>query len=160
MNYQGVHSFIKQLLALPFLPWNHVEDVFRVMEERAPANLQPLTQYVRDQWIQNPVFPIRSWSVYQFAIRTNNDVEGWHHKMNSKTRGISLSFYQLVPLLQREADIVKTRIAASDLERDVRRTSHLTQQKITAAADRYMAQEISSGAYLTICGSIHAAPFE
>lgn len=64
------------------------------------------------------------------------------------------------PLLQREADIVKTRIAASDLERDVRRTSHLTQQKITAAADRYMAQEISSGAYLKICGSIYAAPFE
>lgn len=72
--------------------------------------------------------------------------------MNSKARGLSLSFYQLPPpLLQREADIVKTRIAASDLERDVRRTSHLTQQKITAAADRYMAQEISSGAYLKIC---------
>lgn len=82
--------------------------------------------------------------------------------MNSKARDLSLSFYQLVPLLQREADVVKTRIAASGLERDVRRTSHLTQQKITAAAaaDRYMAQEISSGAYLKICGSIYAAPFE
>lgn len=85
---------------------------------------------------------------------------GWHNRINSKARGLSLSFYLLVPLLQREADIVKTRIAASDLERDVRRTSHLTQQKITAAADRYMAQEISSGAYLKICGSIYAAPYE
>lgn len=91
----------------------------------------------------------------------NNDVEGWDHRMNSKARGLSLSFYQQPPPpLQREADIVKTRIAASDLERDVRRTSHLTQQKITAAADRYMAQENSSGAYLKICGSIYAAPFE
>lgn len=48
---QGSHSFIKQLLALLFLPWNHIEDVFRVMEERAPGNLQQLMQYVRDQWI-------------------------------------------------------------------------------------------------------------
>nr|XP_034307538.1 uncharacterized protein LOC105322137 [Crassostrea gigas] len=96
-QWEGAHSFIKQLLALPFLPWSHIEDVFRVMEERAPANLQQLTQYVRDQWIQNPVFPIRCWSVYQFAIRTNNDVEGWHHRMNSEARGLSLFFYQLPP---------------------------------------------------------------
>ncbi|XP_062594510.1 uncharacterized protein LOC134255924 [Saccostrea cucullata] len=109
---EGTHNFIKQLLALPFLPWTHIADVFRVMEERAPAALQPLTTYIRTQWIQNPLFPIRSWSVYQFTIRTNNDVEGWHHRMNSKARGLSLSFYQLVPLLSREADVVRTRVAA------------------------------------------------
>eukprot|EP00105_Crassostrea_gigas_P020377 XP_011439145.1 PREDICTED: uncharacterized protein LOC105336498 [Crassostrea gigas] len=49
---EGAHSFIKQLLALPFLPWNHVEDVFRVMEERAPA-----THAVR----QGPVDPKSSF---------------------------------------------------------------------------------------------------
>lgn len=31
---------IKQLLALPFLPWNHIEKFFRVMEECAPANIR------------------------------------------------------------------------------------------------------------------------
>lgn len=68
----------------------------RMSSEWWRSEPQPLTQYVRDQWIQNPVFPIRSWSVYQFAIRTANDVEGWQHRMNSKARGLSLSFYQQV----------------------------------------------------------------
>lgn len=85
---------------------------------------------------------------------------GWHHRLNSNAEGVFLSFYLFVPLLQREADIVKRRIDASNIERDVRRTIHNIQQGITEAADRYMAQEISSGAYLKICESIYAAPFE
>lgn len=85
---------------------------------------------------------------------------GWHHRLNSNAEGVFLSFYLFVPLLQREADIVKRRIDASNIERDVRRTIHNIQQGITEAADRYMAQEISSGAYLKICESIYPAPFE
>ena len=73
---EGTHYFIKQLMALPFLPWTHVHDVFRMMEDRAPPSLQPLTSYIKHQWMENPVFPVRSWSVYQFVVRTNNDVEG------------------------------------------------------------------------------------
>ena len=72
---EGTHHFIKQLLALPFLPCTHVLDVFRMMEERAPSNLQLLTSYIRHQWMENPVFPVRSWSVYQFVVRPINDVE-------------------------------------------------------------------------------------
>lgn len=63
------------------------------------------------------------------------------------------------PLLQREADIVKRRIDGSDML-DARRAIHNIQQGNPEAADRYMAQEISSGAYLKICESIYAAPFE
>ena len=73
---EGTHYFIKQLMALPFLPWTHVHDVFRMMEDRAPPSLQPLTSYIKHQRMENPVFPVRSWSVYQFVVRTNNDVEG------------------------------------------------------------------------------------
>nr|XP_022335962.1 uncharacterized protein LOC111132446 [Crassostrea virginica] len=157
---EGTHYFIKQLMALPFLPWTHVHDVFRMMEDRAPPSLQPLTSYIKHQRMENPVFPVRSWSVYQFVVRTNNDVEGWHHRMNSKARGLPLPFYQLIPVLFREAEMVQSRIAATDLERDVRRTSHLVQQKIATASERYMNKEISSSAFLKICGSIYAAPFQ
>ena len=160
------------------------------MEDRAPPSLQPLTSYIKHQWMENPVFPVRSWSVYQFVVRTNNDVEGiciifiveffcgffllhlnltyhmyssftgWHHRMNSKARVLPLPFYQLIPVLFREAEIVQSRIAATDLERDVRRTSHLVQQKISTASEWYMNKEISSSAFLKICGSIYAAPFQ
>lgn len=85
---------------------------------------------------------------------------GWNHRLNSNAECVSLCFYLFVPLLQREADIVKRRIDGSDIEHDVRRAIHNIQQGIPKAADRYMAQEISSGAYLKICESIYAAPFE
>ena len=80
--------------------------------------------------------------------------------MNSKARGLPLPFYQLIPVLFREAEMVQSRIAATDIERDVRRTSHLVQQKIATASERYMNKEISSSAFLKICGSIYAAPFQ
>jgi hypothetical protein len=67
---------MKQLMALPFLPWTHIADVFRVLKEKCPPHLQELVQYIDRQWMENATFPIRSWSVYEFTIRTNNDVEG------------------------------------------------------------------------------------
>lgn len=73
---ETTHVFIKQLMALPFLPWNHVEDVFNAMTNRCPPHLEELVGYVKTQWMQNPVFPVRSWSVFDFRVRTNNDVEG------------------------------------------------------------------------------------
>ena len=54
---------------------------------------------------------------------------GWHHHMNSKARGLPLPFYQQIPVIFREAELVQSRITATDLDRDVRRTSHLVQQK-------------------------------
>jgi hypothetical protein len=44
-------------------------------------------------------------------------VKGWHRRMNVKAQGLALPLYQIIPLL-REAEIVQTRIAAGDLERN------------------------------------------
>ena len=39
-------------------------------------------------------------------VRTNNDVEGWHRRFNSRAGRGQLQFYVLVPLLHREASLV------------------------------------------------------
>ena len=41
------------------------------------------------QDIRNSVFDIDYWCVFMFSIRTNNDVEGWHNRVNTRvcTRG-------------------------------------------------------------------------
>lgn len=157
---ETTHVFIKQLMALPFLPWNHVEDVFNAMTNRCPPHLEELVGYVKTQWMQNPVFPIRSWSVFDFKVRTNNDVEGWHRRMNVKAQGLSLPLYHLIPLLLREAELVKTRIAACDLERNVRQIVTTTQKKIEDAAARYMEDIITASHFLKVCGSIYAGVFD
>ncbi|KAJ8315464.1 LOW QUALITY PROTEIN: hypothetical protein KUTeg_007614 [Tegillarca granosa] len=44
-------------------------------------------------------WPIEKWCVFDQPIRTNNDVEGWHRRVNHKARGMALPFYVLLPLL-------------------------------------------------------------
>ena len=46
----------------------------------------PFIQYIRNQWISGDVFTVHDMSVFQITIRTNNDVEGNHYRINAKAR--------------------------------------------------------------------------
>uniref|UniRef100_A0A8W8NRF1 Uncharacterized protein n=1 Tax=Magallana gigas TaxID=29159 RepID=A0A8W8NRF1_MAGGI len=59
-----------------------------------------------------------------------------------------------------EAELVKTRIAACDLERNVRQIVTTTQKKIEDAAARYMEDIITASHFLKVCGSIYAGVFD
>lgn len=80
--------------------------------------------------------------------------------MNVKAQGLSLPLYQIIPLLLREAELVKTRIAACDLERNVRQQVTTTQRKIEEAAARYMEDNITASHFLKVCGSIYVGVFD
>lgn len=74
---KGVHVFIKKLLALPYLPADHITPAFQHLLQSANSNqLQQLMTYLFNTWLHNAVWSIRQWSVYQQSVRTNNDVEG------------------------------------------------------------------------------------
>ena len=47
------------------------------------------------------------WSAFHQSVRTNNDVEGWHHALNSKAPQGNLSLYKLIPLLHDQAKLVR-----------------------------------------------------
>ncbi|XP_041353329.1 uncharacterized protein LOC121371476 [Gigantopelta aegis] len=82
------------------------------------AQLTELTTYMERQWVRNTVFDVPSWCVFRHTIRTNNDVEGWHNRLNKKAVHAGLGFYQLVMLLVKEARVVELNVSADDLERD------------------------------------------
>ena len=45
------------------------------------------------------------------SIRTNNDIEGWHHSLNKRAAGrCGLSLYMFVALLHKEAGLVSVQI--------------------------------------------------
>ena len=44
--------------------------------------MKRLVSYIGSTWIKSTTFPPEDWSVYGQAIRTNNDLEGWHHGLN------------------------------------------------------------------------------
>ncbi len=85
---QGTHKFCRTIMALPFLPQEWIPRIFEQIRsaDGVTAQLEELMAYMDTQWIRNPTFPVSSWSVYQRQYRTNNDVEGWHNRLNHKAR--------------------------------------------------------------------------
>ncbi|XP_031553270.1 uncharacterized protein LOC116290391 [Actinia tenebrosa] len=91
------NDFIRKLLALPFLPATEIERVFNTLMQQATTRpLQDLVEYIDNQCVSSATFPPEEWSVYSQAIRTNNDVEGWHKGLNGCASGrVHLLFYLL-----------------------------------------------------------------
>ncbi|KAH3689194.1 hypothetical protein DPMN_191833 [Dreissena polymorpha] len=83
---------------------NHIENVFRQLAARANTEpLRNLVEYIDTQWIKSKVFPVQSWCVFKHRVRTNNDVEGWHTRLNGDCGNRALTFYRLVPALRKQA---------------------------------------------------------
>ena len=83
----------------------------RLQAEAQTESLQDLVAYIRRQWIESAVFLPKNWSVYQQAIRTNNDIEGWHNALNRRASGqCGLPLYSMIELLDREARLTAVTI--------------------------------------------------
>ena len=99
-----VNSYCKLVMVLPFLPAEWIEPVFQQLKRAAPStSLNGLLRYIERQWINSTTFPVASWSVYKRPFRTNNDVEGWHHKLNVGSGAAGLNMYKLIGVLHIEA---------------------------------------------------------
>ncbi|XP_033095927.1 uncharacterized protein LOC117100370, partial [Anneissia japonica] len=101
----ATHMIIRQLMALPTVPVEHVAPVFQRLEDSSadvPA-LQQIMTYMRSFWLDGTVFTPRDWVVYRQTIRTNNDLEGWHHRLNRRGKRAKIPFYMLCTLLYEEA---------------------------------------------------------
>ena len=61
--------------------------------------LKKFFDYVEKQWITNPIWPPTKWTSFNQVIRTNNDAEVWHSRVNNRTRQMGLNFYELISVL-------------------------------------------------------------
>ena len=93
---EGMYDYIRQLMALPFLPARHIQQTFDHLKTKANTEqLQRLVDYIDRQWFHHPVFDVPSWCVFQQTVRTNNDVEGT--KINSMNCGMFSKSYSFSP---------------------------------------------------------------
>ena len=69
-------------MVLPLIPSEDIMASFQWLEAQAPEDdrLKELFAYVKKTWIDGSLWTPASWCVYGRTIRTNNDVEGWHHR--------------------------------------------------------------------------------
>ena len=99
-------------MALSYLPADKIERRFRRLQQQATVRpLQDFCSYIEENWITSQTFPPQTWSVFLEAVRTNNDLEGWHNGLNQRAKGRSqLPLYILIQVLHREAALVSMQI--------------------------------------------------
>ncbi|XP_041367027.1 uncharacterized protein LOC121381745 [Gigantopelta aegis] len=103
LSDNDTHRYLKKLTSLPFLPHQHIPAVFDGLKAEASTDqLTTLVEYLEATWILDATWTPDSWSVYFQSIRTNNDVEGWHFRLNNRGRP-QVQLYLLVSLLHQEA---------------------------------------------------------
>ena len=100
-------------MALAFLPIVAVRPAFVSLEGsplvQQDPTLTPLLTYYEDTWLGGS-FPVRMWNVYADTIRTNNSVEGWHHKLNCNIGRSHPNVHKLVDVLRKEQASTETTI--------------------------------------------------
>jgi hypothetical protein len=155
----GIHRLCKQLLGLPFLPAEHIRAVFSKLQDRSVTeDLQQLTDYIEINWIDSTIWTPEAWSVFGQSIRTNNDVEGWHHRLNAKAKKGNLPFYMLLGLLWEETELLDINlclISEYRLKRHQRTKYKELQSTIFEAWDNYSKGKMSVTHLLDTCAQIY-----
>ena len=147
-------------MALPFLPPEQIEETFHHLDRRAgTAHLQALMDYIWRQWIQNPVFPVPNWSVFMLSVRTNNDLEGWHNRLNARVcRTGRVPFYLLLIELYQEATalfLVARLLSEGKMERINRKKTNLLNGKLFQVWSDYRDGQISTSQLLRACSRFY-----
>ena len=103
-----VRAFLRELMALPNLPGNHIAPAFLELKARCPTTpsavkIQEMLQYMEKTWVSSTSRPPASWTTFKRPVRTNNDAEGWHNRLNRQAPHDRMNLYLLIQLLHDEA---------------------------------------------------------
>ena len=146
-------------MALPFLPHEYIRHMFQQLKDLATTPvLQSLVNYINDTWINSTVWSPENWSVFKKSVRTNNDVEGWHHRLNNNARRASLPVYLLIHLLHQESRLVSMQVhlvSENKLKRQQQRKYKDLQAKIVKYWDDFVAGEMTSKQLLHACAYVN-----
>ena len=112
-----------------------------------------------DTWVSSRLWPPKAWSAYRCSVRTNNDVEGWHNRLNRKTRRGHLDIYQLASLLFSEAQFVDVQARLVSEARLCRRYQKNTYTRVQGRLASYWTQyesgQLSTSALLRKCCRVY-----
>ena len=150
----------RRLMALPFLPHETIVATFDSLKPEAKTEpLQQFVSYNEENWIRSTVWPPKCWSVYMQSIRTNNDIEGWHHSLNRRAAGrCGLPLYMFVALLHKEARLASLQIclvSERKLKRMQRSTYREVQRRLFELWEAFNKKEKSLRQLLKGCANIN-----
>ncbi|KAK8375337.1 hypothetical protein O3P69_008302 [Scylla paramamosain] len=150
-----MQKFVRKLFALPCLPVEHICAAFNQLsnEPSTPA-VAPLLDYIRDTWIEGDLWPPTSWCIFNQSTRTNNDVEGYHRRINEKARNQAHQLYKLIPLLHAESCLVPLQVQLlkeQKLKKYHRKRAQTTQGRIFSYWRQYEEGTLTTSFLLKKC---------
>lgn len=158
---------MRRLLSLAYLPAEQISEVFdRLCDdvERTETNgLADLLEYYQNTWLQSNIWPVTSWCAYQRYVRTNNDVEGWHNRLNAKLgRDNNPNLYLTINKLFEEATLsnIYTQLVANHhLTRDQAAKTRSKDGQLHQLWAKYEAKEITTYELLVRVSELVKLPF-
>lgn len=163
MERGPVYDFISQLFALPYLPKRHIRPAFETLQERSQLcePTRELTDYLSQTWLHNTVWSVGNWCAFRRLVRTNNDVEGWHRRINTSANKHNISIYLLIPLLHKEAMMVNLQlqlVAEQSLKSSTRKGNNKKQVHLWKLWDAYEEKSITTTKFLRSCKQFIPGP--
>jgi hypothetical protein len=137
-------------MALGFAPLPLVRNIYTTMMQQSDPVLAPLFGYFSQQWLTN-VRP-SMWNVCNEDIRTNNDCEGWHNRLNRLVARHHPNLWHCVNCLieeQNATDVLRQQLAAGQMVQRNNRKYKQVQARIRCLYDRYMTGNITVIEYIT-----------
>jgi hypothetical protein len=83
----------------------------KVTQGITDSDVIAFSSYIRTTWLESNVWSVDDLSVFGLTIRTNNDVEGWHRRLNERASRGHLQLYLMIQLLYDEASYVDIQVA-------------------------------------------------
>ncbi len=119
--------------------------------------------YVQRTWITNHNWSIASWCQHYRKLRTNNDVEGWHTRLNvhcgRRQHGNGLPLYMLIDVLAKEAQLIELyeeMLIQHHTLRVKRKTYMLLNTKLFSLWDDHQNNCMNSKSLLSNCAKLYS----
>ncbi|CAF4009296.1 unnamed protein product, partial [Rotaria sordida] len=107
INNENIRMICRKLMALALLPSSVVlksfEDLYEIVllaSSSELGSLRPLFDYFENYWIKR--IDINKWNVYGFRIRTNNNAEGFHNRLNLRIAKYHPNIWTFIRCIQGE----------------------------------------------------------
>lgn len=153
---------IQKILCLPYLPYTAISHVFNDLRSTSDPALFPLFDYSSRNWVNGNFWKPECWSVYQKAIRTNNDAEGLHNLWNQRTRAVKIKFYPLTEILFKIAEQVPLDaklLSHGKMKREQRASSREKDRILFALWERFNDDQLTATQLLDhLVTELHPSP--
>ncbi len=151
-----VHRSVKLMLSLCHLPPEKIPQVYQHVKSLAPRHLDKFFTYIEKNWLSGTPWEPSQWSVFDRAVRTNNDCEGLHNRWNRKLKGRK-SYPWVLHVLALEArriDISSILLNHGLLKRYQKASTKVKQDCMDQYCEEYKAGGMDTFQYLQKIASI------